>query len=113
GISCLTSYRGAQIFEAVGIGPEVMDRCFAGTASRLKGASFRDLGEEAFRRHEQAWATTPDVRFRQLANPGEYHWRAGGEKRMWNPNAVAAVRHTAETGSREAYRDFARMANES
>jgi len=113
GISTLTSYRGAQIFEAVGLGPAVMDRCFAGTASRIKGAGFREIALDALRRHDQAWSERPDVRHRQLPNPGEFHWRAEGEARMWNPGTVAAARRAAETGGEETYREFARLANES
>jgi len=112
GISCLTSYRGAQIFEAVGLGGEVMDRCFAGSSSRLGGAGFQDLADEAIRRHDAAWAEAPDVRHSDLPNPGDYHWRPGGERHMWNPNTVAAARHSAQTGSREDYAEFARLANE-
>jgi len=113
GISTLTSYRGAQIFEAVGIGPEVMDRCFAGTASRLSGAGFLELAEDALRRHDRAWTEQLDVRHPQLVNPGEFHWRPGGERHMWNPNTVAAARIAAERGTHESYEAFARLANES
>ena len=112
GISALASYRGAQIFEAIGLAPEVMDRCFRGSASRLKGVGFRLLAEEALRRHELAWARKPDVRFPSLPNPGEFHWRPEGERHGWNPDTVAAARQAAETGSYETYRDFARLANE-
>jgi len=112
GISALTSYRGAQIFEAIGLAPEVMDRCFAGSASRIKGIGFGILGKEAMRRHDLAWAPRPDVRFPSLPNPGEFHWRPGGERRMWNPDTVAAARHVAETGSSENYRQFSQLANE-
>ncbi len=112
GISALTSYRGAQIFEAVGLAPEVMDRCFVGSASRLKGAGFRILAKEAVRQHDLAWAREPDVRFPLLPNPGEYHWRPEGERRMWNPGTVAAARRAAETGTLESYREFSRLADE-
>ena len=112
GISALTSYRGAQIFEAVGLAPEVMDRCFTGSASRLKGAGFHVLADEALRRHDRAWAHMPDVGAPALPNPGEYHWRAEGERRGWNPDTVAAARQAAETGSPETYRQFARLADE-
>jgi glutamate synthase (NADPH) large chain len=113
GISTLTSYRGAQIFEAVGLGPDVMDRCFAGTASRIKGAGFRELAFDRVRRHDRAWSERPDVRFAQLSNPGEFHWRAEGEAHMWNPGTVAAARHASETGAVESYREFARQVNDS
>lgn len=112
GISALTSYRGAQIFEAVGLAPEVMDRCFTGSASRLKGAGFQILAEDAVRRHDLAWTGNPAVRSPSLPNPGEFHWRAEGERRMWNPDTVAAARQTALTGNHDTYREFARLVNE-
>ena len=112
GISALTSYRGAQIFEAVGLAPQVMDRCFAGSASRLKGAGFDYLAKESLRRHDQAFAKQPDVRFPTLPNPGEFHWRAEGERRMWNPATVAAARQAAVTGAADEYKEFARLADE-
>ena len=112
GISALASYRGAQIFEAVGLAPEVMEQCFAGSASRLKGAGFEALAEEAIRRHDLAWTPRPDLRFPSLPNPGEYHWRPAGERRMWNPDTVAAARRVAETGSYANYRAFSELANE-
>ena len=112
GISALSSYRGAQIFEAVGLAPEVMERCFRGSASRLKGAGFGTLAREAIRRHDLAWAPRPDLRFPSLPNPGEYHWRPEGERRMWNPDTVAAARRVATTASHESYRAFARLADE-
>ncbi len=111
GISALTSYRGAQIFEAIGLAPEVMRRCFEGTASRLKGAGFEVLAREVIRRHDLAWAEQPDFRFPALENPGEYHWRPEGERRMWNPDTVAAAQRAAETGTVESYQAFARLAD--
>ena len=112
GISALASYRGAQIFEAVGLAPEVMERCFAGSASRLKGAGFEALAKAAIRSHDFAWTPRPDLRFPALPNPGEYHWRPNGERRMWNPDTVAAARRVAETGSHESYRTFSKLADE-
>ena len=112
GISALSSYRGAQIFEAVGLAPEVMERCFRGSASRLKGAGFEALAREAIRRHDLAWAPRSDLRFPSLPNPGEYHWRPEGERRMWNPDTVAAARRVATTASHGSYREFARLADE-
>ena len=111
GIATLASYRGAQIFEAVGLGPEVMERCFAGTASRIKGAGFRELAREEIRQHDEAWSDPPDVRTPTLPNPGEYHWRSGGERRMWNPDTVANARISAISGDPKSYAEFARQAN--
>ena len=112
GIATLASYRGAQIFEAVGLGSEVMNRCFAGTASRIGGADFRDLAKEEIRRHDLAWFDPPDVRESSLPNPGEYHWRPGGERRMWNPDTVASARIASIKGDPGSYAEFARQAND-
>ena len=89
-----------------------MERCFAGSASRLKGAGFEALAKAAIRSHDLAWTPRPDLRFPALPNPGEYHWRPNGERRMWNPDTVAAARRVAETGSHESYRTFSKLADE-
>ncbi|SVB95647.1 uncharacterized protein METZ01_LOCUS248501, partial [marine metagenome] len=80
--------------------------------SRLKGAGFQILAEDAVRRHDLAWAGNPAVRSPSLPNPGEFHWRAEGERRMWNPDTVVAARQTALTGNHDTYREFARLVNE-
>ena len=113
GISTLASYKGAQIFEAIGLREEVMDRCFTGTASRLKGVGFEVLAREAVRRHQIGYPRRQQVRLPQLPNPGEYHWRPGGEKHMLTPEAIARVQVAARGNSRQAYDDYARMMNES
>ncbi len=79
GISTLESYKGAQIFEAVGLAPEVMDKCFFETASRIKGVGFDVLQSEVEKRHHHAYQSN------DLDNLGHYHWRSGGEKHMWEP----------------------------
>ncbi|MCH7548936.1 MAG: glutamate synthase subunit alpha, partial [Candidatus Krumholzibacteriota bacterium] len=88
GISTLQSYKGAQIFEAVGIGAEVIDRCFAGTASRIGGVGFDVLADEALRRHEIGYPVREQVRLPVLPNPGEFQWRATGERHMWDPKSI-------------------------
>lgn len=111
GISTLQSYKGAQIFEALGLREEVVDRCFAGTASRIQGVGFDVLAEEALRRHALGY---PEVKSRQLPllpNPGEFHWRAEGERHMWSPQAIADLQAAARSDSREAYKRFAAHIN--
>ena len=75
GISTIQSYRGAQIFEAVGIAKEVIDQHFTGTASQLGGIDLQTIGEEARRRHTQALASGD----KGLPPGSEYQWRANGE----------------------------------
>ena len=81
GISTLQSYKGAQIFEAVGLSSEVIDKCFIGCSSRLGGVTFKVLAEENLQRHEIAFGVRQcDARI--LRNPGFLHWRSGGEKHV-------------------------------
>ena len=111
GISTLASYKGAQIFEAVGLRDEVIDRCFAGTASRIQGAGFAVLAEESRRRHELGFPRREGVRGKQLPNPGEYHWRPEGEHHSINPKTIASLQVAARTQSRSAYEQFAQLCN--
>jgi glutamate synthase (NADPH/NADH) large chain len=111
GISTLQSYKGAQIFEAVGLRDEVIDRCFAGTASRIQGVGFDVLAEECLRRHELGYPQRKDTRQPTLPNPGEFHWRAEGERHMWDPQAIADLQIAARTNSRDAYKKFAEHMN--
>jgi glutamate synthase (NADPH/NADH) large chain len=112
GISTLQSYKGAQIFEAVGLGDEVVERCFKGTASRIKGVSLDVLAEESLRRHEKAYPGRDLVRMPILDNPGDFHWRSGGEVHMWNPSTIANIQQAARTNSREAYKQFAKVSDD-
>ncbi|MFW6059931.1 MAG: glutamate synthase-related protein [Phycisphaeraceae bacterium] len=111
GISTIASYKGAQIFEAVGLKQAVVDRCFAGTASRLQGVGFDVLAAEALRRHAIGYPPRTEMRRHDLPNPGEYHWRPEGERHGINPNTVASLQLAARGNSREAYADFARRAD--
>ena len=76
GISTLQSYKGAQIFEAVGLSDEVIDKCFRGTASRIGGVTFKVLAEDAFERHSLTYQDR-ECDMYVLRNPGQYHWRSG------------------------------------
>jgi glutamate synthase (NADPH/NADH) large chain len=111
GISTLQSYKGAQIFEALGLRDEVIDRCFAGTASRVQGVGFDVLAEETLRRHALGYPTRGQSNSKELPNPGEFHWRAEGERHMWDPKAIADIQIAARSNSREAYEQFANHAN--
>ena len=111
GISTLQSYKGAQIFEAVGLGEDVIARCFKGTASRIKGVGLDVLAEEAMRRHELGYPSRNLVRLPVLPNPGDFHWRSGGELHMWNPDTIANLQTAARTNSKDAYKRFADYSN--
>ena len=112
GISTLQCYKGAQIFEAVGLNDEVIDRCFAGTASRIQGVDFDVLAEEALRRHALGYPEQAEQRLPVLPNPGEFHWRADGERHMWDPQAIADLQVAARDNSADAYWRFAEHAND-
>ena len=111
GISTLQSYKGAQIFEALGLKDEVVDRCFVGTASRVQGVSLDVLATESLRRHELGYPARVSTRSASLPNHGEFHWRANGERHTWNPLTIANLQSAARQDDREAYRRFAEHAN--
>lgn len=112
GISTLQSYKGAQIFEAVGIAPEVMDLCFYGTPSRIKGVDFAVLQSEAELRHNNAYQSQISVDNIELNNAGDFHWRSGGETHMWNPATISSLQKAARNNDESAYWQFAKHANE-
>jgi glutamate synthase (NADPH/NADH) large chain len=112
GISTLQSYKGAQIFEAIGLADEVIERCFAGTASRIQGVGFDVLAEELERRHALGYPPRNVVSLPLLPNPGDFHWRKGGDRHMWDPTSIGELQVAARANSEEAYWRFARHANE-
>jgi glutamate synthase (NADPH/NADH) large chain len=113
GISTLQSYKGGQIFEAVGLSDSVVSRCFTGTASRIKGIGFDIIAEEAIRRHEIGFPSREESeRLPVLPNNGLYHWRHNGEKHAWNPFTIAEIQQAARAGDRDAYQRFAKLVNE-
>jgi glutamate synthase domain-containing protein 2/glutamate synthase domain-containing protein 1/glutamate synthase domain-containing protein 3 len=112
GISTIKSYCGAQIFEAVGLEQELIDRHFTGTASRIGGVGLDVLSTEAMERHFRAYPRTGrDL----LPVGGVLQWRRGGERHAWNPDTIAKLQHSvrSENGdSAETYEEFARLVNE-
>ena len=112
GISTLQSYKGAQIFEAVGLADEVVERCFAGTASRVQGVGFDVLAEEMQRRHAIGFPPQGVVSLPVLTNPGDFHWRRHGDTHMWDPESIANLQVAARGNDEAAYWQFAQLANE-
>ncbi len=112
GISTLQSYKGAQIFEALGLRDEVINKCFVGTASRIQGVSFDVIAEETLRRHSLGYPERIDDQLPQLPNLGEFHWRAEGEKHAWSPQAISTLQVAARTNDKDAYWKFAHTVNE-
>ena len=112
GISTLQSYKGAQIFEALGLRDEIIDKCFVGTASRIQGVSFDIVAEEALRRHRLGYPENQDKRLPQLPNLGEYHWRAEGEKHAWSPQSISNLQRAARGNDEAAYWRFSDTINQ-
>src|SRR5436309_3015508 len=96
GISTLQSYCGAQIFEAVGLERELIDRHFTGTASRIGGVGMEVLATEALERHARAYPRPQDP---LLPVGGIYAWRRDGEHHMWNPETIALVQHAVRSAN--------------
>lgn len=112
GISTLQSYKGAQIFEALGLKDEVINKCFVGTASRVQGVSFDVIAEETLRRHKLGYPDRVDDQLPQLPNMGEFHWRAEGEKHAWSPESISNLQIAARNNNEDAYWKFAHRINE-
>jgi glutamate synthase domain-containing protein 2/glutamate synthase domain-containing protein 1/glutamate synthase domain-containing protein 3 len=110
GISTLQSYRGAQIFEAVGLDGEVVERCFAGTASRVAGVGFDVIAREAVLRHERAFPGDAWT-YPELDPGGLYQWRARGERHTFNPDTVSKLQIAVQRGSYADYKEFSRAAD--
>ncbi|MFZ9091685.1 MAG: glutamate synthase-related protein, partial [Planctomycetaceae bacterium] len=111
GISTLQSYKGAQIFEALGLSPEVIDFCFAGTPSRIRGVGFEVLATESLLRHEIGFPGNAELALEELPNSGLYAWRRRGEHHAWNPHTIGRIQQAARQGDKGAYRDFADLVN--
>ncbi len=131
GISTIQSYRGAQIFEAVGLQKDLIEAHFTGTASRVGGVGMDVLAQEALERHARAY---PSSRDELLPVGGVYAWRRDGEHHMWNPETIALVQHAVraangnvaaaltgdeqalaevrESAAMEKYRQYAKAVNE-
>ena len=106
GISTLQSYKGAQIFEALGIDDSVVDRCFTGTATRIKGMTFELIAQDAFAFHEKGFPTRSVQTIPGLAESGEYHWRDGGEPHVNDPVSIANVQDAVRTKNDKSYEAY-------
>ena len=111
GISTLQSYRGAQIFEAVGLDGAFVDRYFTWTASRIGGIGIETVAEEVARRHARAFPQR-GREDDELDSGGEYQWRRDGEYHLFNPETVFKLQHAARSGQVEVYREYAERVND-
>ncbi|MDD4955457.1 MAG: glutamate synthase large subunit, partial [Candidatus Omnitrophica bacterium] len=111
GISTLQSYRGAQIFEALGIGEEVIEACFTGTVSRIGGIGFDVIAKETLLRHAEAFPEreiTPAI----LSSGGLYQYRKDGEFHLWNPLSIAAIQDATRLNDYKKYQEFTKLIND-
>src|SRR3954462_15231092 len=106
GISTLQSYRGAQVFEAIGLNKKLVDTYFTGTASRIEGVGRGLFAGEAIRKHRHAFRPFTDFET-ELAVGGNYHWRAGGEYHLYNPQTIAKLQHSVRQQSFETFQEYA------
>jgi glutamate synthase domain-containing protein 2/glutamate synthase domain-containing protein 1/glutamate synthase domain-containing protein 3 len=109
GISTLQSYRGAQIFEVLGLNADVIEKSFAGTASRIGGVGFDVIYKEAVDRHQEAYSNLGVL---HLATGGLYQWQRDGEFHLWNPDTIAALQDAAKFNDNQRYREFAALIND-
>ena len=111
GISTLQGYRGAQVFEAVGLRQEMVDRYFTWTPSRIGGIGIGEIEFESRRRHTLAFREAVAGMDVDLRLGGQYQWRRDGEFHMWNPDTIASLQHAARTNSFATYKQFAEYAD--
>ncbi|KAH8320269.1 hypothetical protein KR067_012968 [Drosophila pandora] len=105
GISTLQSYKSAQIFEAVGLGSELVAKCFRGTQSRIGGVTLEILAKEGLERYQLTYGkSSPDTRI--LRNPGQYHWRHGGEAHINEPSSIGSLQEAAVNKNLDAFEAF-------
>lgn len=111
GISTLHSYRGAQIFEALGLSQNFVDQFFCNTASRIEGAGLYELEREIQNRYAKAFDGLKQGKL-DLEIGGEYRWRRDGEVHMLNPNSIAQLQQAVRKNNYESYNSFSKMINE-
>ena len=111
GISTYMSYTGAQIFEAIGLSRELVQKYFAGTSTLVGGIGLFEVAEEAIRMHRDAFGDNPILQD-MLEAGGEYAYRVRGEEHMWTPDAIAKLQHSARSNSYQTYKDYANLIND-
>jgi glutamate synthase (NADPH/NADH) large chain/glutamate synthase (ferredoxin) len=111
GVSTYMSYCGAQLFEAIGINTNTIEKYFTGTASRVEGIGVFEIAEESINSHRAAFSADP-VLAHMLDAGGEYAWRARGEDHMWTPDAIAKLQHSTRTNNFSTYKEYAQIIND-
>ena len=111
GISTYQSYCGAQIFDAVGLRQDFVDKYFTGTHTRIEGVGLAEIAEETVRRHRDAFSDAPIYRS-MLDVGGDYAVRVRGEDHVWTAETVSRLQHAVRGNSQDHYRAFAQIVNE-
>lgn len=111
GISTLQSYQGAQIFEALGVSMEVVDKCFVGTASRIEGLTFDGIAREALQMHHVAFPASAETN-KRLEVGGVYQWKRRGEYHLFNPETIHLLQHSTKTNDYQLYKKYAKSVND-
>ncbi len=118
GISTLASYRGAQIFECIGLGKAFVDRFFTGTVSRIGGLGIEEIAQECLLRHAVAFPKVPVESVKKLEVGGVYQWKQRGEKHLFNPDTIHLLQQSARVGvsdpkrGYEIFKKYSKLMNE-
>jgi len=112
GISTVQSYRGAQIFEAVGLDRDLVEQWFTGTPSRIGGVGLDELGDEALQRHARGFGGRAAQAGDPLPVGGNYRWRRTGELHKWTPATIAALQDSVRTNDRAKFEEFERLCDD-
>jgi glutamate synthase domain-containing protein 2/glutamate synthase domain-containing protein 1/glutamate synthase domain-containing protein 3 len=111
GISTVQSYRGAQIFEAIGLNEDVIDQYFTWTPSRIEGVGLDVIAAECATRHHHAYEVSPSLDG-DLDVGGQYQWRRRGEYHMYNPETIAKLQHSARSGNYKTFKEYSRLVDD-
>ncbi len=110
GISTVASYRGAQLFQAIGISQKVLNEYFTGLACPVGGIDLDDIAADVAARHQLAYLDRPDERaHRELEVGGEYQWRREGEYHLFNPDTVFKLQHSTRTGQYSIFKEYTKL----
>ncbi|MCU1392505.1 MAG: gltB [Ilumatobacteraceae bacterium] len=113
GVSTVASYTGAQIFEAIGLGRELVDDYFTGTVSRLGGIGLDEVATEVVARHSMAHPSRPEERaHRKLELGGEYQWRREGEVHLFNPETVFKLQHATRAKRYDIFKQYTSLVDD-
>ncbi len=112
GISTLRSYHGAQVFEAIGVSTEIIDKYFTGTVSKFSGVGFEEISREAIMFHEKAFGRKKQSMNGRFDSFGTYHYRKYGEHHAWNPESIGLLQWATRTNDYAKYKEFSERVNQ-